>query len=206
MRIRKIPIRLGQDAEKEITLRLKAGDETAFEEIFYRYYKHLLAIGIKFLKNSELAEDAVQDIFLNLWDHRNSLNEAYSIKNFLSISMKNHVLNVIRNHHQSIWEYLSAEMEELNGEETTGNAFQFQEYSAILEQGLQHLTPQREKVFRLRVFNGLDNEQVARQLSVSVNTVKVQFSQATRFLKDYLNKHADLEGILPILIFFLLSR
>lgn len=206
MRIRKLPIRLGQDAEKEITLRLKAGDEAAFEDIFYRYYKHLLAIGIKFLKNPDLAEDAVQDIFLKLWDHRDSLNETYSIKNFLSISMKNHVLNVIRNHHQSIWEYLSVEIEELKGEETTGNTFQYQEYSAILEQGLQHLTPQREKVFRLRVFSGLDNEQVARQLSVSVNTVKVQFSQATKFLKEYLSKHADLEGILPALIFFLLSR
>jgi RNA polymerase sigma-70 factor (family 1) len=204
MRIRKLPIRLGQDAEKQITLRLKAGDENAFEEIFYRYYKHLLAIGIKFLKNPDLAEDAVQDIFLKLWDHRDSLNETYAIKNFLSVSMKNHVLNVIRNHHQSIWEYLSSEMEELNGEETTNDTFQFQEYSLILERGIQQLPPQREKVFRLRVFSGLDNEQVARQLSVSVNTVKVQFSQATRFLKDYLSKHADLEGILPMLIIFLL--
>jgi RNA polymerase sigma-70 factor (family 1) len=202
MRIRKLPIRLGQDAEKEITLRLKAGDENAFEEIFYRYYKHLLAIGIKFLKNPDLAEDAVQDIFLKLWDHRDALNETYSIKNFLSVSMKNHVLNVIRNNHQSIWEYLSVEMEELNGEDTTSDAFQLQEYGAILEQGMQKLPPQREKVFRLRVFNGLDNEQVARQLSISVNTVKSQFTQATRFLKDYLSKHADLEGILPLLLFF----
>ncbi|RCR67202.1 RNA polymerase sigma-70 factor [Larkinella punicea] len=203
MRIRKLPIRLGQDAEKEITLRLKAGDENAFEEIFYRYYKHLLAIGIKFLKNPDLAEDAVQDIFLKLWDHRDALNESYSIKNFLSVSMKNHVLNVIRNNHQSIWEYLSAEMEELNGEDTTSDAFQLQEYGTILEQGMQKLPPQREKVFRLRVFSGLDNEQVARQLSISVNTVKSQFTQATRFLKDYLSKHADLEGILPVLLFIL---
>ncbi|GAB3890674.1 RNA polymerase sigma-70 factor [Larkinella knui] len=202
MRIRKLPLRLGQDAEKDITLRLKAGDENAFEEIFFRYYKHLFAIGIKFLKDPELAEDAVQDIFLKLWDHREALNETYALKNFLSIAMKNHVLNVIRNHHQSIWEYLSAEIEEAVGEETTGNSFQFQEYSAILEQGMQKLPPQREKVFRLRVFNGLDNEQVARQLSISVNTVKSQFTQATRFLKDYLSKHADLEGILPILLYF----
>ncbi|WP_138991388.1 RNA polymerase sigma-70 factor [Larkinella sp. C7] len=205
MRIRKLPIRLGQDAEKEITLRLKTGDENAFEEIFYRYYKHLLAIGIKFLKNPDLAEDAVQDIFLKLWDHRDTLNESYSIKNFLSVSMKNHVLNVIRDNHQSIWEYLSAEMEELNGEDTTSDAFQLQEYGTILEQGMQKLPPQREKVFRLRVFSGLDNEQVARQLSISVNTVKSQFTQATRFLKDYLNKHADLEGILPVFLFLLFN-
>ncbi|MGA0560180.1 RNA polymerase sigma-70 factor [Larkinella sp. VNQ87] len=205
MRIRKLPIRLSQDAEKDITRQLKAGDEKAFEEIFYRHYKHLYAIGLKFLKDPDRAEDAVQDVFLKLWDHREALNETYAIKNFLSISMKNHVLNVIRDHHEAIWEYLSNEVEDKLGEDSTSEAFQLQEYSAILEQGLKALTPQREKVFRLRVFNGLNNEQVARQLSVSVNTVKVQFSQATKFLKDYLSKHADLEGILPALIFFLLS-
>ncbi|GAB3252015.1 RNA polymerase sigma-70 factor [Larkinella harenae] len=205
MRIRKLPIRLDQDAEKEIARRLKTGDEAAFEEIFYRYYKHLYAIGIKFLKNADLAEDAVQEIFLKLWDHREMLNEAYAIKNFLSISMKNHVLNVIRDHHQDIWEYLSYEVEEHRGEDTTSNMFQWQEYGEILEKGMQGLTPQREKVFRLRVFNGLNNEEVASQLSVSVNTVKVQFSQATKFIKEYLNKHADLEGILPFFLYFLLS-
>ncbi|WP_460670579.1 RNA polymerase sigma-70 factor [Larkinella ripae] len=205
MRIRKLPIRSGQDAEKEIALRLKAGDEKAFEEIFYRYYKHLYAIGIKFLKSPDLAEDAVQDIFLKLWDHREALNEAHAIKNFLSVSMKNHVLNVIRDHHQAIWEYISCEVEESRGEDTTTNLFQLQEYSAILEQGIRELTPQRAKVFRLRVFGGLDNDEVARQLSVSVNTVKVQFHQATKFIKEYLSKHADLEGILPLLLIFLVS-
>ncbi|MGV3559362.1 RNA polymerase sigma-70 factor [Larkinella arboricola] len=205
MRIRKLPIQLGQNAEKEIALRLKAGDERAFEDVFYRYYKHLYAIGIKFLKNPDLAEDAVQEIYLKLWHHRETLNESYAIKNFLSIAMKNHVLNVIRDQHQTIWEYLSSEVEERLGEDTTSDAFQLQEYGAILEQGIQELTPQRAKVFRLRVFNGMNNEEVASQLSVSINTVKVQFSQATKFLKDYLSKHADLEGILPIILFFLIS-
>ncbi|MFD1141806.1 RNA polymerase sigma factor [Larkinella insperata] len=204
MRIRKLPIRLGQNAEKEVALRLKAGDEQAFEEIFYRYYKHLYAIGIKFLKNPDLAEDAVQDIFLKLWAHREALNETYAIKSFLSISMKNHVLNVIRDHHETIWEYLSCEVEEKLGHDTTSDAFQLQEYRAILEKGIQELTPQRANVFRLRVFNGMTNEEVARHLAVSINTVKVQFSQATKFLKDYLSKHADLEGILPILFYLLL--
>lgn len=205
MQVRKLPIRLGQDAEKEIALRLKAGDEKAFEEVFYRYYKHLYAIGIKFLKNPDLAEDAVQDIFLKLWDHRQTLNETYAIKNFLSIAMKNHVLNVVRDNHLAIWEYISCEMEERIGEDSTTEMLQLKEYGAILEKGIKELTPQREKVFRLRVFSGLNNEEVARQLSVSVNTVKVQFSQATKFIKEYLNKHADLEGILPLLFFLLLS-
>ncbi|UFH53796.1 RNA polymerase sigma-70 factor [Spirosoma sp. KNUC1025] len=204
MRIRRLPTPLHQDSETDLTLRLKTGDEKAFEEIFLRYYKHLYSIGLKFLKNPDLAEDAVQDIFLKLWDHRDALNEAYSIKNFLSVAMKNHVLNVIRDHHAAIWEYFSADSEELIGEDTTSNTYQLQEYGAILEQGLKQLPPQREKIFRLRVFSGMNNEQIAQQLSISVNTVKFQFSQATKFIKDYLGKHADLENALLSLCCLLL--
>lgn len=201
----KLPLPVNRDAEIELTLRLKAGEEHAFEELFFRYYKHLHAIGIRFLKNPELAEDAVQDIFLKLWDHRDTLNETCSIKSFLSISMKNHVLNVIRDNHTAIWEYITLELSELAGDDTPLHTYQLQEYNAILEQGLKQLPPQRETVFRLRVFSGMNNEQIAQQLSISVNTVKFQFSQATKFIKEYLGKHADLESALMAILCLLLS-
>ncbi|MBD2752354.1 RNA polymerase sigma-70 factor [Spirosoma validum] len=204
MHIQRLPTSLQHESETMLSRRIKAGDDKAFEEIFFRYYKHLYAIGLKFLKNPDLAEDAVQDIFLKLWDHRDALNEAYSIKNFLSIAMKNHVMNVIRDHHTAIWEYISFGTEELAGEDTTSNTYQLQEYGAILEQGLRQLPPQREKIFRLRVFSGLNNEQIAQQLSISVNTVKFQFSQATKFIKAYLGKHADLESALFAFVCLLL--
>ncbi len=196
MYTQKIQTNLAEYSDAILTLRLKTGDEKAFEEIFLRYYKHLYAIGIKFLKNPDLAEDAVQDIFLKLWDHRDAINEAYPIKNFLSVAMKNHVLNVIRDHHIAIWDYLSVSMEDLAGADSPIHTYQLQEYSDILEEGLKRLPHQREKIFRLRVFNGLTNEQIAQQLSISIVTVKCQFSQATKFIKDYLGKHADLESAL----------
>lgn len=204
MHIRRLSTSLQHESETMLSVRLKAGDDKAFEEIYFRYYKHLYAIGLKFLKNPDLAEDAIQDVFLKLWDHRNTLNEAYSIKNFLSVAMRNHVMNVIRDHHAAIWEYLSFGIEELTGEDTTADTYQLQEYSTILEQGLKQLPPQREKIFRLRVFDGLNNEQIAQQLSISINTVKFQFSQATKFIKDYLGKHADLESALFSLVCLLL--
>lgn len=204
MRIQRSLTPLQHESETMLSLRLKTGDDKAFEEIFFRYYKHLYAIGFKFLKNSDLAEDAIQDIFLKLWDHRHTINEVYSIKNFLSVAMRNHVLNVIRDHHATIWEHLSFGTEELTGDDTTTNTYQLQEYSTILEQGLKQLPPQREKIFRLRVFDGLNNEQIAQQLCISINTVKFQFSQATKFIKEYLGKHADLESALLALVCLLL--
>ena len=120
--------------------------------------------------------------------------------------MRNHVLNVIRNDHGAIWEYLSGKSEEAFFEESTANALQLQEYSEITEQGLKQLPPQQERIFRMRTFNGLDNDQVARQLAISVNTVKYQFCQATKSLKEYLSKHADLEGILEAVLLFQLTN
>lgn len=196
MYTKKLPTNVAEYSETILTAQLKAGDEKAFEAIFLRYYKHLYTIGLRFLKNPDRAEDAVQDIFLKLWDHRDAINEAYPIKNFLSVSMKNHVLNVIRDHHMAIWEYLSVGMEDLAGADSPIHTYQLQEYSDILEQGLKQLPHQREKIFRLRVFSGLTNEQIAQQLSISIVTVKCQFSQATKFIKEYLGKHADLESAL----------
>ncbi|GAB3996979.1 RNA polymerase sigma-70 factor [Spirosoma daeguense] len=204
MRIRRRPTILQHDSETALSLRLKTGDEKAFEEIYFRYFTHLHSIGVKFLKSPDLADDAVQDVFLKLWDNRHTLNEAYSIKSFLSVTMKNHVLNIIRDNHAAIWEYLYNDSAELVGEDSTSNTYQLQEYRSILEQGLKKLPPQREKIFRLRVFNGLNNEQIAQQLAISVNTVKFQFSQATKFIKDYLSKHADLESaLLSLCILFI---
>ncbi|RIV19062.1 RNA polymerase sigma-70 factor [Fibrisoma montanum] len=193
--------------EADLTLRVRAGDERAFEEIFFYYYKHLHAIALKFLKDPELAEDAVQDIFLKLWDNRLALNETYSLKGFLSISMRNHVLNVIRNNHAEIWESLSNRLDtDYTNEETAADDYQWREYGEIVERGLTQLSPQKQHIFRLKVFQGLDNAEVARQLSISINTVKFQFSQATKFMKSYLGKHADIEGMLPVLLFLLLNE
>jgi len=203
MRVWKQPLRPQRDSDSVIISRLKRGDEPAFEQVFRRYYKHLYAIGIKFLKNPELAEDAVQDIFLKLWDQRDALKEDGCIKGFLA--MRNHVLNVIRNDHRAIWEYLSGPLEETFFENSTANTLQLQEYKAITEQGLKQLPPQQEKIFRMRAFSGMDNDQVAKQLSISVTTVKCQFSQATKSLKDYLSKHADLAGILEAVIILQLA-
>lgn len=195
MPVRNLSGKQNLESDASLAVRLKMGDEQAFEEIYFRYYKHLYAIGYKFLKNPDLAEDAVQDIFLKLWDHRHTLNEAYAIKNFLSISMKNHVMNLIRDNHAAIWEYLSLETEQVGGEDSPTNTYQYQEYSTILENGLKQLPPQREAIFRLRVFSGLTNEEIALHLSISINTVKCQFSQATKSIKDYLGKHAELDQL-----------
>lgn len=190
--------------ETTLTARVRQGDERAFDAVFHRYYSHLMAIGVRFLKDPDLAEDAIQDVFLKLWQQRQSLNEAHSLKAFLAVAMKNHVLNLIRNSHHTIWERFSEAAHDFQSAESGQDLAEWQEYATILEAGIQRLSPRKQEIFRLRVFDGLNNEQVARQLAISINTVKFQYSSASQFIRQYVSKNARLEGLLTIFILLIM--
>jgi RNA polymerase sigma-70 factor (family 1) len=178
--------------DNSLLTRLKSGDEIAFREIYHKYHKPLHFIAYKYLKNNDMADDAVQDIFLKLWVNKAFLNEHLSLKGFLFTSLKNHLLNTLRNHkiHQSKQSEAASSME-ITLNETELN-YQYGEYTQIVQNGIEKLSPQKQHIFKLRTFNGLNNEEVARELQLSINTVKFQFSQATKFLRKYLKKEADI--------------
>jgi RNA polymerase sigma-70 factor (family 1) len=186
--------------ETTLTTRVREGDERAFDEVFHRYYSHLLAIGVRYLKDPDLAEDAIQDVFLKLWQQREGLNSAHSLKAFLAVAMKNHVLNLIRNSHHTIWERFSEIVHDFQSDESLQESIDWQEYTTILEAGIRQLSPRKQEIFRLRVFEGLNNDQVAKQLAISVNTVKFQYTAASQFIRQYVSKNAQLEGLLTTLI------
>ncbi len=53
--------------------RLKEGDEKAFRQIYLKYHKELYSVAVKYLRTEDLADDAVHDIFVKLWDNRDKL-------------------------------------------------------------------------------------------------------------------------------------
>jgi RNA polymerase sigma-70 factor (ECF subfamily) len=167
---------------------LKNGDEKAFREIFGYFHKPLYILALKYLKDTQLAEDAVQDIFLKLWINRQSLDQDLSLRGFLFTSLKNHILNIIRNRKTEISK--QAELSNNNSilHHNFEDSFQIDDYQDIIAKGLKELSPQRQLIFNLRVFVGLTNQEVSGKLNLSINTVKFQFSQATKSLRKFLKK------------------
>src|SRR5680860_587495 len=75
--------------------KLKIGDEASFRKIYNKYYKQLYSVALKYLRSNDRAEDAVHDIFVNLWNSRKKLEKSGSLRGFLFTAVKNHVLNII---------------------------------------------------------------------------------------------------------------
>ena len=59
--------------EKEVIQRVNNGDTKAFELLYSTYYVYLCAVAVKYVYKPEMAEEIVNDVFLNVWNNRSSL-------------------------------------------------------------------------------------------------------------------------------------
>jgi RNA polymerase sigma-70 factor (family 1) len=175
--------------------RIKKGDKEAFREVYYIYYKQLYTVAGKYLKDSQMAEDAVQEIFIGLWLKRESLDPSQSLKNFLFTCLKNHVLNMIKSRKRRILLAYEANEEKPQAANSTEADFLYSEYKAIIQQGLEELPVRRREIFELKTYQGLTNPQIAETLSISINTVKNHYYHSNKFLRSYLREKAGIRSV-----------
>ena len=80
---------------RQLVQLLTQADESAFTEIYNRYWQKLFAIAYNRLKEIQSAEDVVHDVFISLWANRNK-SEIESLENYLATSTKYLVLAKIK--------------------------------------------------------------------------------------------------------------
>lgn len=171
---------------------VKQGNEQSFEIIYLKYHKQLYVIAFKYLRSQELAEDAVQDIFLKLWRIRRELDPSLSLRDFLFTILRNHVLNMIRNDRRRILKYIRFTQEHSVVSETPDDFVFVSECKEIIERGLSELPDGKRLIFRMRRMEGMSNDEIAHKLGISIFTVKTQLYHATKFMRDYLKIHAEI--------------
>lgn len=178
------------NVEKLEIQRLRGGDEQVYLEFYHRYNKRLYSFAFQYLKSHELAEDAVQDTFIKLWEHRQKITS--SIKGFLFRSIRNHVLNMIRNNKRRTLKKIKFEYHKKLSSNRTEEVILYSEYQRILANGLDKLPAGKREIFDLKTVHGLSNDAIASKLDITINTVKSQYYQASKFIKEYLKKHAGI--------------
>lgn len=169
---------------------LKSGSDQAYEIIYHRYHKRLYSFVYKYLKSRELSEDAVHDVFIKLWDNRLSITS--NMKGFLFSSAKNHVLNMIRNNKRKVLKHVQMEQQKSTSSNRTEEIILYSEYRRILLEGLQELPSGKRAVFEMKSESEMSNSEIAEKMGITENTVKSQYYQASKFIKQYLSDHAGI--------------
>src|SRR5690625_3404816 len=192
----------GKD-DRSLVQGIKKDDRESFKRLYNRYYRPLFYVSKKYLKDGSIARDAVQDVFVKLWKKRDELDESYSIKSFLFTMLKNHVLNMIRDkkNHRKILNDLKYTDAHTSDSNPTEDKIIYAEYINFLKKALKKLSPAERKVFQMRSFEGLSNAEIAEQNEVSIHTVKTQYYLSSKFVRNYLKKHADLFIVILISLF-----
>ncbi len=189
------------DRELLLTMRLQSGDHVAFKELYSLYHQLLYGVACKYLKNAVMAEDAVHEVFVKLWINRQQLDPAQGVRNFLFKCLKFHVLNVIRDHKRALIKQYNLSYQTPASHEEPEAVVLFNDYKKALDQAIEQLSPRKKHIFKLRTVEGLTNEEVARKLGISINTVKLQFSQASQLLRHYLKLFSSTLLILLVRLF-----
>ena len=178
--------------DKELVKKLEQDDEKAFRQIYDKYHEPIYGIAFKYLKSKELAEDAVHDVFVKLWNYRDELDKR-SLKGFLFTTTKNHVLNMIRDRKRDIEKNQNYSHLKSASTNRTISQLTFKSYKKIFKAGLEKLPEGKKEIFNLKMNTGISNKDIAQKLDISVNTVKSQYYKASQFIKSYLDEHTDLD-------------
>lgn len=165
---------------------LEGRDEQAFTELYHRYWGVMFSHARRMVKDDELASDAVQEIFSNLWDRSATLEIKGTIAGYLYTALRNHILNLIekqrvRNNYLS-----SLEQWMEGGHQEAEEQLYVKELHQLIESEVQSLPPKMREIFELSRKAYLSYKEIADTVNISEGTVKKQIYNALKILKGRL--------------------
>lgn len=171
----------------EILSLYKHDERAALQKLFDIYYEPLLLYCYRLIRDSESAEDIVQDCFVHIWRSRRLENFEGELDRFMFQAIKFRAINYVRDQYRR--DRLADNISEENDELPT----YFQEEEAGKEIELLHYTIGRlpdecRKIFLMACLDDMKYREIAETLNISINTVKTQMKIALRFLREHLTR------------------
>ncbi|MFO7657740.1 MAG: RNA polymerase sigma-70 factor [Bacteroidales bacterium] len=166
--------------------KLKEGDIKALEIIFSRYYAGICNYLLLLFKNQLIVEHIAQDIFVYIWENRETLEIKTSIESYLYSAGKYKGLNYLRNakRRETINENIRILQENINVSSDT--ILEAKELEQIIENAIVSLPPRCQQIFRLSREDEMSYAEIAKFLDISVNTVEGQIGIALKKLRAVL--------------------
>ena len=182
--------------EKALLAKIASGDEHAFKTLFDLYKERFYSVVLKMTRSDEVAEDIVQDVFMNVWSNRESLVDVDNPSSYFFTAVYRRVYHHYRKValEKKLFQVAPPEKESVN---TTEEMVLAHESKNLISEAVEKLPPQQQLVFKLSKQEGLSREDISRQLHISPNTVKNHLADAIKFIRVFLHN-----STLTLLIIF----
>lgn len=173
--------------ERELFALISRNDEQAFTAIYLRYADKLYLHVAKLLKEDSWAEEIVQDVFVKLWQVRNTLAEIENPSAYLYRIAANRTMDYLKHRAVEIKaQYQVSLHAESSQRNDTQEQLDFRISDQLLKRAMKDLTAQKQLIFKLKHEEGQSYEEIARQLKLSKNTVRNHLTEALQTIRTYL--------------------
>ncbi len=163
----------------------------SFEILVERYKQKVFGKAVGMLKNAEEARDLAQDIFVKVFHGLSAFRGEASFSTWLYAVTVNTCLNHLEKMQRRPWWWLAEDLDALEEEQradadtflAVGRSLEREELRRMIEQTMQALEDKSREIIRLRHFEELDYETIARRLGIGLSAAKMRLKRAREEFK-----------------------
>jgi RNA polymerase sigma-70 factor (ECF subfamily) len=163
---------------------IRAGDQLAFKHLFETYFTPMCRFMHVYINDKPVIEELALDIFMYIWENRETLRIQISFKAYLFQAARNKCLNELRKEKQII----SLDEMAIDIADTSIMSLESDELSRFVEEAVCALPEKCREVFQLSRNENLSNQEIANRLNISVKTVEGQITKALKRIKAFLGE------------------
>jgi len=182
---------------KTLLLRISAGDEEAFKQLFNHYYPKLIQLALAFVPGIVAAQEVVSDLFYKILKNPIILKNVNDFDNYIFLAVKNQSYTYLKkNKNRLIFDSIDQKEDYIiSNFKNPENSLISDELFQLVKKVVQKLPPKRKAVYQLIKEEGKKYKEVADILGISVKTVELQMSLALKVLRKSVREYQESKDI-----------
>jgi len=145
-----------------------------YKLLFDTYYSPLCNFANKYLSDYDACKDVVQEVFIKVWNAQIGFNDKNSIKPYLYRAVKNKALDVIKSKaYTSKYPLTKEQLKTLESDSYFTRELILEESSRRIQVAVNSLPFKCKQIIDLSL-HGYKNDEISKELCISINTVKTQ--------------------------------
>lgn len=173
--------------DQDLLTLIQESDHAAYTELYKRYHIGLISFAYKKVQDEELAKDIVQDLFVKLWDKRQTLILPPNPNGYFLNAVKHAIFNQFV--HQSVESKYIASLADYSNTGTiahTDHLVREREWNSIINAAIAKLPRKMRQAFLLNKKENLSYAETAKRLNTTENNIQKHINSAIKILKTKL--------------------
>ncbi len=166
--------KLTKEQEQALWNEMISGNKKAFENLYKQYFQVLISYGFRITQNENLIEDAIQEVFISLWNNKSQLSEVSEVKFYLFRSLKNRIVRQLErdifDKSEDIDTYLDF-LISISDEQKKIDLEQSDAELDTLQKAIAHLPLRQQEVINLKYYHDFTLDEIAKLMDVNKQSV-----------------------------------